>query len=185
MVEELIREVDCCLKNGCYMAALTTALTLPDICGKAKYPDMTKQTKQRYIQWYNEYIGKNEKPVDGREDTPYLSDELVYSLRCSVLHQGNPNIGESSLDIEYFELIWQEVEGANIPVFASESEIVGNDEQEKAVHIKYSVNIRHVCAVLCNGAGKYYREHKEEFNFFNYNIKNMDFRTRRMFAIQQ
>lgn len=61
MIQELIREVDACLSAGCYMSALITALILPDICGKAKYPEMEKQTKQRYIKWYDEYIGQYEK----------------------------------------------------------------------------------------------------------------------------
>ena len=34
MINELIGEIIGCLKSGYYMAALTTALTPPDICGK-------------------------------------------------------------------------------------------------------------------------------------------------------
>ena len=85
------------------MSALITALILPDICGKAKYPEMEKQTKQRYIKWYDEYIGQYEKDTEDERGMPYLSGELIYSLRCSVLHQGNPNIDGKKLDIEYFE----------------------------------------------------------------------------------
>ena len=185
MIQELVREVDACLSTGCYMSALITALILPDICGKAKYPEMEKQTKQRYIKWYDEYIGQYEKDPEDERGMPYLSGELIYSLRCSVLHQGNPNIDGKKLDIEYFELIWQEHEGCNIPVGFSEAQIITVDGREKAIHKKYSVNIRDICFKLCRLATYYYDKHKEQFNFFNYNLSNTDFNTRRTFGIKQ
>ena len=184
MVNELIKEINICLSNGCYMAALMTALTLPDICGKAKYPNMEKQTKQRYIKWYDEYIGQCEKDPKDERGMISLCGELVYSLRCSVLHQGNPNIDGHKLDIDYFELIWQEKEGCHIPVYTSEAEIVHVDGKEKAVHKKYSVNIRDLCFKLCRHAADYYNKHKDEFNFFNYNVSNIDFRTKEIFFVK-
>ena len=60
MINELVREIVGCLKSGYYMAALTTALTLPDICGKAESPELEKKTKLRYINWYNKYIMSKE-----------------------------------------------------------------------------------------------------------------------------
>ena len=33
MIKQMIKEVNICLENDCYYAALMTALTLPDICG--------------------------------------------------------------------------------------------------------------------------------------------------------
>lgn len=38
LIEQIIKEINTCLKNGCYIVALTIALTLPDICGKVEYP---------------------------------------------------------------------------------------------------------------------------------------------------
>lgn len=46
MVERLVKEIYSGLHNRCYLSALTTALTLPDICGKAKYPN--EKTTKRY-----------------------------------------------------------------------------------------------------------------------------------------
>lgn len=42
---------------------------------------------------------------------PYLSGSVIYSLRCSLLHEGNPNVdnvqltrGNASLPIDHFVL---------------------------------------------------------------------------------
>lgn len=42
---------------------------------------------------------------------PYLSGSVIYSLRCSLLHKGNPNVdnvqltrGNASLPIDHFVL---------------------------------------------------------------------------------
>lgn len=113
MVNEIVREVNVCLDNGCCIAGLSLVLTLPDICGKAYYPQLGN--KRRYIKWFNEYIGQFERDEEGAEvGIPYLSGELVYSLRCSLLHQGNPNIKENEFGIVYFELIYRQQEGSHV-----------------------------------------------------------------------
>lgn len=93
MMLKLIDDVNKALDADCYYSALTLALTFPDICGKAEYPQ-EKNTK-RYKDWYDEHIGKYEQcPCEQCPNTPmpYLSGEVVYSLRNSLLHQGTPNI---------------------------------------------------------------------------------------------
>lgn len=114
MVNELIKEINQCLDNGCVMAGLSLALTLPDICGKAIYPK--SKPSDRYVKWFDEYIGQYEhddKLI--RVDMPYLiSGELVYSLRNSILHQGNPNIDGKKFGIIYFELLYNQQEGAHV-----------------------------------------------------------------------
>ena len=184
MINELVREVEYCLDHGCYMAALATALILPDICGKAKYPKMEKHTKQRYIKWFDEYIGEYEKDPEDTTGMPYLSGELVYSLRCSILHQGNPNIEGKKQDIEYFELLYRKEEGASVRVNCSEARIVEANGKEIAVNKKYCVNVRMLCFKLCCVAMYFYKQHKELFNFFNYKIVDCDFQTRRAFGIK-
>ena len=86
------------LDNDCFFSALSLALTLPDICGKAKYP--TDGNKKRYIAWYDEYVGAYEQCPGEEGEMPYLSGEVVYQLRCSFLHQGNPNIDKGKINEE-------------------------------------------------------------------------------------
>ena len=54
MIERIIKEINLSLENECYLSALGMALTLPDICGKAEYPN-EKSTTKRYIEWFNTY----------------------------------------------------------------------------------------------------------------------------------
>lgn len=179
MINEIIREVKLSLKNGCYMAALTLALTLPDICGKAKFPN-EKSSKKRYIQWFDEYIGKYEHDEENIEKgLPYLSGDLVYSLRCSILHQGDPNIEKSKYGIILFELLYRQQENINDFDTFSESEIIKDDQgNEKAKNIKYSVNVRKLCFKLCNLAKYYYDKYKDKFIFLNSIVYDNDYQMR-------
>lgn len=184
MIKELTWEICKCLKDGYYMAALTSALTLPDICGRAKYPEMVKQTKQRYIQWFDEYIGQYEKSTDEDHGMPYLSGKLVYSLRCSIMHQGNPNIECKKLNIDYFELLYREIEGVSVCTSSSEARIIDVDGEEVATNIKYCVNVRMLCWKICKLATYYFNKHKEQFDFFNYNLVDCGFSTRKLFRMK-
>lgn len=110
-----------------------------------------------------------------------MSDELVYSLRCSILHSGNPSIDNKELDIPYFELIWREHEGSSIITGTAIAQIIEKDGKEFAIDKHFSVNIRRICAIISSAAMRYYEKNKDKFNFFNYHIENMDFRTRKIF----
>lgn len=66
MIDEITKEIKICLNNNCYIAALSLALMLPDICGKAEYPN--RKTTERYKKWYYEYVGKFEKINNSKVD---------------------------------------------------------------------------------------------------------------------
>ena len=185
MIKELTWEICKCLKDGYYMAALISALTIPDMCGKAEFPDL-KNTGDRYKGWFDKYIGNHEKERCAQEWMPYLSGELVYSLRCSLLHQGNPNIQEHISDknnIVYFELRYQRLEGASRCMGTAEAQIIRVDGEEKAVNIKYCIDVKLLCYKLCMAAREYYNKNKEKFDFFNYKIVGLDFNTKRTLCL--
>ena len=183
MVNEIIREVNMCLDNGCCIAGLSLALTLPDICGKAYYPELGN--KRRYIKWFDENIGKYEHDAESaRVGMPYLSGELVYSLRCSLLHQGNPNIKENQFGIVYFELIYRQNEGSHITVSSAEAQLIKDENgNEKAVNKKLCINVRDLCWKICRLAEVCYTKDKDKFNFFNYNLVDTDHHTSRLFGL--
>ena len=84
-----IDDITFCLEHERYIAALSLALTLPDICGKAEFP-MDGATR-RYIKWFNQFITQYKKSTSPySDDMPYLSGETVYNLRNAFLHSGNP-----------------------------------------------------------------------------------------------
>ena len=141
-----ISEIEICLENECYISALALALTLPDICGKAEYPN--KSVGKRYIQWYDQYVGsyqKSQSPYSA--DMPYLSGEVVYSLRNNFLHAGNPNIEKEKIKdelckIDQFHLI----AGKSL---IGDTSRVSYGKELKVEERGYVVNIRLLCMRLC------------------------------------
>lgn len=72
MVIRLVQDIRKALENELYFVALSSALTLPDICGRVAYP-AERSSRKRYILWYDEEIGKYEKNPEDKDDMPYLS----------------------------------------------------------------------------------------------------------------
>ena len=60
MIIRLVQDIRKALENELYFVAVSSALTLPDICGKAAYPT-EQSSRKRYILWYDEEIGKYER----------------------------------------------------------------------------------------------------------------------------
>ena len=99
MINKIIEEIDKSLESEAYLSALSLVLILPDICGKAEYNSNIKN-KERYINWFDEYIGKYEQSPFEVSNNPYLSGEVVYQLRCCFMHEGNPNINKNRIKNE-------------------------------------------------------------------------------------
>ena len=166
-----IDEIRKCLNADLYLAALCLALTLPDICGKAAYP--TKKTGDRYKQWFDSNMDdykKSESPYS--EDIPFLSGEVIYQLRCSFLHVGNPNIERDRITasdnkIDNFELVLE-------TQFSGDTSGVAYGDGT-SVRRSYRLDVKLLCNRLCRVAEKYYNENKEKFDFFQYCIYESDF----------
>ena len=179
MLLRLIDDINRALENDCFFSALSLALTLPDICGKAKYPD-EKSNKNRYIAWYDEYVGSYEKYPGRDSKVPYLSGEVVYSLRCSFLHQGNPSIEKDKIKdecckIDNFTLLVEKKKEYNVLLdSASISENYINDRKVGNTQRSYEVNVRRLCFILSACASGYYKEYKEQFCFFDFQIVDLD-----------
>lgn len=176
MLLKLIDDMNKALDNDCFFSALSLALTLPDICGMAKYPN--KKVGERYIDWYDEYIGQYEKSPEeeNREQTPYLSGEVVYRLRCCFLHQGNPNIDKDKIKeerckIDRFVLMTEKKKDFNI--LADVAFTVG-DESTGGAHRTFFVNVRRLCFIISTCAKAYYNECPEKFDFWNFEVVDVD-----------
>jgi hypothetical protein len=182
MILRLIDDVNKALDAECYYSALALALTFPDICGKAEYPN-ERSTKKRYIDWYDDHIGKYEQcPCEGckNKPLPYLSGEVVYSLRNSLLHQGTPNIDINKIEnennkIDYFELVIESKKPFDI--YGDSAGV--NDEGKK----DYRVNVRRLCLIIGATARGYYEANKDKFDFFNYSIIDWDYEVDRLHNI--
>lgn len=179
MIVRIVNEIESSLKNENFLAALALALTLPDICGKAEYPNESK-TSVRYKDWYNEYVGKYERPPDiyseddpsrvVNDDMPYMSGEIVYSLRNCFLHQGTPSIDKDKIheprcQVTHFTLtIASAMNGGS----SSVSHNCFMDAERRTLEI----NIVNLCCKLCLVAKSYYNDNKEKFNFFQYDLQD-------------
>lgn len=174
MILQIIKEIEEALNHNLYMAALNLALTLPDICGKAEYPEL--RTSQRYKKWYDEVVGVTEKPprYEGEPEMPYLSGDVVYSLRCSLLHEGNPDLQKKNVQpvpIDRFSLVIQSEQPFRI--YGGESSHVATNFDGSVVRT-YQVNVRRLCMILCLCAKGYYEENKEKFDFYTYELIDWD-----------
>lgn len=167
MIEQIVKEINICLENECFLTALGMALTLPDICGKAAYP--TDTVAGRYIKWTNEYISAYEKDDSPYGiDMPYLSGEILYNLRNTFLHQGNPNIDSSKVKnsrckVDEFNLVIGSI-------FSGGTSSVHYGGNQQVIYRRLDINIVNLCTKLTRTAEGYYRANQEKFNFFNCTI---------------
>lgn len=178
MLLNLIDDMNKALNNDCFFSALSLALTLPDICGKAKYPAYS--STRRYITWYDEYVGTYEQCPGEEGKMPYLSGEVVYQLRCSFLHQGNPNIDKDNIKeecckIDRFVLLTEKKKEFNILAdFASSSEGFNNGQKRDEEYRTYEVNVRRLCFIISACAKAFYQENAKLFGFFNFEVIDLD-----------
>jgi hypothetical protein len=93
-MKRFLHSVQIALKAGDWYGALSTALTLPDICGRIEAPE--QGSKARYIDWFNRYLRDHYTAQIGPERKPhvFLHGEDCYALRCSYLHEGGGTIIE-------------------------------------------------------------------------------------------
>lgn len=168
VVDRIIKEINTCLENKCYISALGMALTLPDICGRAKYPQWEKHdVGLRYKKWYDEYIGFREIPSGPHsEKMPYLNGDVVYSLRNC---QGQPGvesekIREERCKVDKFILVIND---------GITSSGVSLNEDGSISSRELEVDVRSLCGKLTRAAERYYHENAERFDFINFKIMGL------------
>lgn len=169
LIDQIAHEIRAALSHGLYLSALALALTLPDTCGKAEYPG-ENQNNKRYKQWCNQYVITDRCDSPYSNDMPYLNEDIIYSLRNSLLHQSTPNVDtkkihEERCKIDVFNLVVGESHSAN-----GDSCMVSYGKERKIVHRELSIYVSHLCYVLCTAAESYYKNNKEKFDFIQYPI---------------
>ena len=181
LIKKLIKEIEQALDEELFIIALNATLTLPDICGNAEYPD--KKAGFRYKEWIRNFIEANDYTKHRGTEITIINAEMIYELRCALLHQGNPNIHKN--EVVYFELVKSSPQKASTTAYHCEMEVVTEDGKEMLKKKKISLDIREFCRLICNCAMKYYLENKEKFDFFNYNLVDVNFHTAQTFHIRQ
>lgn len=87
-MKEIVKDIRNAIDTNCLRSALALALalTIPDICGKIKYPK--DGVGMRYSRWFNEYIYPYYCAYEGHfvDDCTEFNGIVCYALRCSYLH---------------------------------------------------------------------------------------------------
>ena len=175
MVNRIIKEVKLALDNECYIVALIGALTLPDICGKSAYPDL--RTGERYKKWCDTFAYPKIEHIDENGEIQdcgitHIDGEIMYSLRCSLLHQGSADIDGKKCEIEEFELLIQPKN--DFDLYADSYGVIWSYDDFDHRERHMSLHIRNICRDLCNAAESYYKDHKDEFGFIKYKLALID-----------
>ena len=175
MIQRIINEVRTAIENDCYIVALMGALTLPDICGKSAYPELT--VGARYTKWCDTYVYPARTDIDESAvnvdcGITNVNGKIIYSLRCSLLHQGSSDIDGEKCEVEDFELLIQPKNEFDIYVDNIGAIWANDDFEHRERHI--SLHIRNICRDLCNAADLYYQNHKDEFDFITYKIAQIN-----------
>lgn len=153
MIDKLIDEIENNAENGNLLSALICTLVLPDICGKAEYP--SKRTGLRYRKWYAKYIGHYER-CPKNSDMPYASAEIIYDLRCHLLHQGEPRIDGKEQGLTHFKLVGKK------RICVSRLSIV-----DSMGNRKLTIQVDDLIKKICEAAKCYYHDNKDKFAFLN------------------
>lgn len=197
MIDRIIEEINVCFNSNCYLAALNTALTLPDICGKAEFPKIRDNGK-RYKRWYNKYILRYEKSKSPFNDIN-LDGNMVWDLRNNCLHQATFSIDNEKIKFEDYELV---ITNPNRSVLFSgynvKEEIIdketnrgretnskSHDNQKNIIKRFFSISLIDLIFKICSYAKKYYNENKHKFDFLKYKVVTVDYNTRNTFKIKQ
>ena len=167
MINRMISEIRSALSHELYLSALTLALTLPDTCGKAEYSAIMS-TGKRYKNWCKKYVIKNRHDTPYDFDMPYLNEEIIYSLRCTLLHQSTPNIDRDGIHEERFKV--DEFELVASQDSLGDTSKIAYGAGMRIVHRGLRVHISHLCYILCEAAEHYYEENKEKFGFIQYSL---------------
>ena len=160
-IPTIVEDVRRALSAGAYISALALALTIPDICGKVLYPK--EESGSRYRKWYCEFIGRYECPQTDVEDPntekmPYPSADVVYSLRCSLLHDGKVSINNNRIKqeenrVDEFELIIDD------PCRGGYSSVEYKLDSCSIKRRKLALNLVNLCVKLCRTALAFYEDH--------------------------
>lgn len=161
-LEDLMTETREALDSNCYVAALSLALTVPYVCGRIYKPNLSD--KERYIAWFQDYIGMYEHDVEQSEDKyPYPSGDLIFALEQTIHKSGNASIEGDYCDfkLDDFKLIIEQkrpFDSLYTGESGTETDINGN--------VKYTlqINIRDFCSKIIWLAEHFDKDNKEELD---------------------
>lgn len=160
----ILKEIETCIDKKLYHVALTTALTLPDICSKLVSDD--KNTKNRHIQWCNTYLVDYLPAINNYFFHKTDWGSIIYQLRCGILHNAENDVEMHSEKYEYFKVdrfkfyIDDNEKCYTHPMRMYTEENLRDRTTKKKVEI--DINIGYMVVILVQGVLKFIKENKIE-----------------------
>ncbi len=103
-MRDLLGQIQTGLNANLYYLSFFTSLAIPDICG-ALESENGEASKDKYIDWFDNYIAS--------KYNNFLSGKDCYYLRCSLLHQGSSQHKNSN----YSRILFVEPSKATTKIF--------------------------------------------------------------------
>lgn len=136
-------------------------------------------TSNRYTSWYDDHVLAPKSELTGDTSKRFLvSGNVVYKLRCAMLHESNPTVVGTEENITHFSLIWRPASSCSrVPI----ERCIKLDENGAPQQQAISIDIVSLCQDICEAALLYYRKNKEHFSF-NYRIISASNRLANLFG---
>lgn len=165
-MQKKIKDIREALGNKTYYCALALALTLPDICCKVEKGLLSGENSDRnmYIAWIDKYVRFDDFhfPISGFEEQTF-DGKMCYSLRCKVLHNGNTDVKNLTLNVtvDDFKL--------TLPNDKNYYNGFKYAEESNGKTITY-IGIDYLCNRLCDVAEQFYHNwgNKSDFDKFSF-----------------
>jgi hypothetical protein len=166
----VIDEIEKAIQAELFLSALALALTLPDICGRAAYPDI-RESGKRYKTWYDEYITKYDEPdsLDLGECLKF-DGAACWGLRCALFHSSEmPDVKFDTFQLS----IVRPDSGVYSGGFRGYS---WSDSDKTNRKSKAQINIVDLSFRLCQSAKAFYQSNMTvfDFSFANFEIIDID-----------
>jgi hypothetical protein len=148
-IDYIVDDINRALENKAYLSALALALTLPDICGKIAYPEVSGKNavKIRYEKWIDEYVYT--WPSSFEDGILLAKGKHIYALRCQFLHNGmTPSFEDEKLDFS-LRILKNDICG----IHAFGSKYCEDDPSD--VQYDIHLDLRELCNEIVRAAKKY------------------------------
>jgi len=94
-MEDYLRAVERSLESENWHAAISLALTLPDIC--ARLEDPNTRNGKAYLRWFEGNLLREFTRDAGGRSVIFLTGKDCYALRCAFLHAGSDDISDQNI----------------------------------------------------------------------------------------
>lgn len=157
-VELLFKEMESCLDNDSYIAALLIGLSIPTIIASVLYPDLDKF--DAYVKVFREtYELYQPQESPGQ---PYVCGELCYAIRESLLNNGTIKVSRQIKDFELEKVKLKTEKKKNMNIFTSC--ITTGTHADGTTLNSVEINVREFCTRLPEMCADLLKEHKSDFD---------------------